>query len=118
MARAYQRKPSALIVGQAVVQRDFVDLLLEDCGLTVIDCADAISALQAMSAIGEDVQLVFTAGPRDSVRDSVNLARVLERRWPHVHVVALPDTTSGQTMPVLPRGEDRADDMRRRERLH
>jgi DNA-binding NtrC family response regulator len=103
MGQAYQPQPSALIVGQTADQRDLVGVLLEECGLKVIDCESAEAALLLMAAMGDTVLIIFTAVRLPGTGDGVDLAREVARRWPHVHIVTLAVDAAPERMKKLPR---------------
>ena len=99
MGRAYPSKSSALIVGQDAAQRELVGVLLEECELKVIECDSAEAALSVLNAVGKDVLFLFTDLNLAGMRDGVDLAKEVRRRWPKVRIVT---TSGGMIQPRKP----------------
>jgi CheY-like chemotaxis protein len=89
MGQAYRPQPTALIVGQDLAQRELLSVLLEECDLKVIQCESAEAASVVMAAVGESVLILFTNIDLPGTGNGDDLADLVSRRWPHVHVVAL-----------------------------
>jgi CheY-like chemotaxis protein len=103
MGRAYPSKSSALIVGQDAAQRELVGVLLEECELKVIECDSAEAALSVLNAVGKDVLFLFTDLNLAGMRDGVDLAKEVRRRWPKVRIVTTSGGMTAERLRALPR---------------
>ena len=100
MGQANQRK-SALIVEHDEDQRFLLGTLFEESGFEVIECETAEAALAVMES-KPGIAVLFTDIRLAGVRDGVDLAHEVMRRWPNTSVIATSDRSS--RVAELPRG--------------
>lgn len=103
MGQANPPRASALIVARDAAQRDLVGVLLEECGLAVVECDSAESALSVLEAKGGGVMFLFTDISLAGRRDGIDLAREVSHRWPNVRIVATSGGVSRERLEALPR---------------
>ena len=60
MGQATPFKPIALVVEDEAMQREMAVMLLEECGMGVIECKSAEAALGVLEKIGSCFSLMFT----------------------------------------------------------
>jgi two-component system, cell cycle response regulator CpdR len=101
MAQAGPFKPIALVVEDEYFQREFAAVLLDECGMDVIQCDSAEDAMRVLQEVGQRVSMTFTDVQLAGFIDGVELAHFAARNYPHIHVIV----TSGRAMPRdLPEG--------------
>jgi CheY-like chemotaxis protein len=103
MGQANPPRDSALIVARDAGQRDLVGVLLEECGLAVVECDNAESALSVLEAKDGRVMFLFTDISLAGRRDGIDLAREVSHRWPNVRIVATSGGVPGERLKALPR---------------
>jgi CheY-like chemotaxis protein len=104
MGRAYSSQPRALVVGQDAAQRQLVGVLLEECELRVIECDSAEAALASLEVLDGGILFLFTDLHLAGMRDGVELAQEVRRRWPEVRIVATSADHPSERLQDLPRG--------------
>jgi CheY-like chemotaxis protein len=103
MGQTNPPRASALIVARDAAQRDLVGVLLEECGLAVVECDNADSALSVLEAKGGGVMFLFTDISLAGRRDGIELAREVRHRWPDVRIVATSGGVPRERLDALPR---------------
>lgn len=91
----------ALVVEDEFSQRELVSVLLEECGMNVIQCDTAEEALDLLEQLSGAVGMIFTDVNLAGNVDGVELAHVAAKHYPHIHLTV----TSGKDLPrPLPKG--------------
>lgn len=91
-------KPTALVVEDDEIQRSIVTILLEECEMKVIACANAEAAAAALDEAGSDLTMIYADVHLSGNMNGIELVRLAKRRFPAVHVVL----ASGDTSAMLP----------------
>lgn len=91
-------KPTALVVEDDDDERALVGALLEECDMTVVECATAEAAAAAMEHLRDSLTMMFVDVNLAGYMNGVELAQFARRKYPHVSVVL----TSGAHVPEIP----------------
>ena len=111
MGQSAPLKPIVLVVEDDPYQRALMAVLLEESGMTVIQCKSAEEAFRVLQRTGERLAMMFTDVSLAGDIDGVDLARFARQWYPHVRVLVtsgleltkrLPDGTMFMPKPWLP----------------
>ena len=91
-------KPTALVVEDDGDQRALVGVLLEECGLKVVECETAEAGAVAMEHLRDTLVMIFVDVNLAGHMNGVELATLARQKLPHVSVVL----TSGSDVPKIP----------------
>jgi CheY-like chemotaxis protein len=92
--RAPSQKPVILVVEDEPFLRFHAADVLEQEGFGIAEATNAENALRVLEN-RQDVKLVFTDIQLPGTLDGIDLARQVQKRWPHIQVVI----TSGRKRP-------------------
>jgi len=80
-------KPTALVVEDDDLQREFVAVLLEESDMCVIQCESAEVALRVLDDVGASLSMLFTDVSLPGSLDGVELAYAARRQKPDMRVI-------------------------------
>jgi CheY-like chemotaxis protein len=95
---ARRARPTALVVEDDEEERWLVSMLLEECDMTVVECASAEAAAAAMEHLRDSLTMVFVDVNLAGRMNGVELAGLVRQKFPHVAVIV----TSGSAAPAMP----------------
>lgn len=97
MAQAY--RPTALVVEDDVLQRSLVTLLLEESNLRVVACDCAEDAIEALDRLDAQLVMLFTDVDLGGSMDGIELAHIVKKKFPHVHLIVTSGTFGSRRLP-------------------
>ena len=92
-----ERPPIVLVVEDEVIVRASIAKYLTDCGMVVLEAADADHALDRLAA--HRIDAVFSDVKLPGSRNGVELARVIREQYPNTKVLL---TTAYSPFPAVP----------------
>ncbi len=79
-------QPVALVVDDEWLLRQFLSDVLEEAGFVVLEAATGEEAVAILEARAENIILVYS-DVRMPQMSGIDLLRIVEQRWPHIHLV-------------------------------
>lgn len=111
MEQSTRFEPTALVVEDDLFQRDLIAVLLEESGMSVVQCKSAEEAFRVLQQSGERIVMMFTDVALAGNIDGIDLSRFVRRWYPHIRILvtsgraptkSLPDGTMFMPKPWLP----------------
>jgi CheY-like chemotaxis protein len=103
MRPATSPRTFALVVEDDPEVRSLAAAMLEETDFEVVEVESAEAALAFLDRHGAEVALIFADVWLSGAIDGVELARIVQRRWPTVRVVVT-SGNPGERLQDLPRG--------------